>query len=154
MEHPSLRELSNSLSKNEIAITFVDPSLLMFHKSDQCFLLSLDNKMHKSKISRYNLQHIPLYKLEDRQSIDGMNIEYNDTGFSMVYASKKFCVGMFYGCDYQYIYDKNTYIDGEVYFYNLNTYPFIENITQEKYNIEKPLSIIWDATNYILIHYE
>ena len=154
MNDSSFIELSNSLAKNEIGVTFIDDSLLLISLQDDMFLLVLEDTLSDSMIQKYDLGKVPIYKIIDRPVIDKLNIIYDDTfGFSFVYASKKFCVGNFYDCDFIYLYKNDAYIDGDIYFYNQKTANFIQNIDVLSYSINPIITVVWDSKNYMIVTY-
>lgn len=154
LNHGSFIELSNSLGKNEIGVTFIDDSLLLISLENDMFLLNLEENVSTSIIRKYDLEDIVIYKILDKPVIDKLNITYTDTlEFSFVYASKKFCVGNFYDCDFIYLYKNDAYIDGDIYFYNQKTANFIKNIDVLSYSINPVISVVWDSKNYMIVTY-
>lgn len=154
MNDVSFIELSDSLAKNEIGVTFIDESLLLISLEDDMFLLSLKEDVSDSIIRKNDLEKIPIYKIMDNPIIDQLDITYTDNfEFSFVYASKRFCVGNFYDCDFVYLYMNDEYIDGDIYFYNQKTACFIQNRAVLSYSVNPIITIVWDSKNYMIVTY-
>lgn len=152
--HFSFSQLSSSLDDNEIALTFLNESLLMVHLKDEELLLSLTNNVSDTLITKYHLDHIPIYMILERPTINLLDMNYgNDMEFSFVYASKKFCVGYFYDCDFTYLYKDDSYIDGDIYFYNLETANLLGDIIVQAYDVSSIVSLVWDQKNYMIVNY-
>lgn len=152
LEHFSFLEFSDSLDQGEIGVTFIDDSLLLISLENKKFLLSLDENVSKSIIQKYHLENLQLYNVIDKPVINQLDITYADNlEFSFVYASKKFCVGNFYDCDFTYLYQNTSYIDADIYFYNKNTVKALNNIDSTCYSIKPIISILWDQKNYMIV---
>lgn len=148
----SFFELSSSLAQDEIALTFIDDSLLLINLEKDAFLLSLKDNVSSSILKKYHLEDVPIYKISKKPVIENFDISYqDDLDFSFVYSSKKFCVGDFYGCDFTYLYQNDSYIDAHIYFYNDKTDNLLENIGVESYSINPIISILWDEKNYMIV---
>lgn len=150
----SFDNLSNSLAKNEIALTFIDDSLFLITLNEDNFLISMKDNISHTIIQKYHLSNIPIYSASDMNDINGLNITYNDSNeFSLEYKSKKFCIGKFYGCDFTYLYENDSYIGAAIYFYNSKTAHLVKDINSKTYFIKPIISILWDEKNHMIITY-
>lgn len=151
---PSFLELSDSLAQDEIALTFINDSLLLIHLHQSSFLLQLNEEEPDSIIKKFCLQNVPIYKISEKPVINELNISYhNDLEFSFIYASKKFCLGSFYGCDFTYLYQNDSFIDANVYFYNKNTQNLLHDVIVLSYSTDSIISVLWDQRNYMIVTY-
>lgn len=154
IDHFSHSKLSDSLAEKEIAVTFINKSLLLINIKDNEFLINLTDDISSSMIKKYQLSNIPIYTVSNMPTIDGLDIYYKDnTEFSLVYENRKFCIGKFYDCDFTYLYENDSYIDADIYFYNTDTVDLIKNIDVKSYSVNPIISILWDEKNYMIVTY-
>ncbi len=133
--HATFLDITASLDVGEIGITFLDESMIMIHLNGNEMILDLDKK------------------IDDNIFVNNLDIIYNGSNFSITYASKKFCVGYFYDCDFVYLYKEGKFNDADVYFYNDATFSLLNDIPVLSYDVDSPISIIWDSKNYIILSY-
>lgn len=131
----SLSSISSSLDSGEIGVSFLDESSMIIHLDRDNIVLNLDDR------------------IEDNNIIDKLSIVYNGSDFSFTYSSKKFCVGYFYDCDFIYLYKDGDFNDADVYFYNSKTASLLNDIPIPSYDVNTPISIIWDSKNYMIMTY-